>query len=204
MPPMPDPPHVGLFTKYVLENPYPPAALLAALAVVMAWAALRDGRLGRLKAAGIPALIAVAALAAGILVTTAGERGEMLARQFVDAVVAEDVVAASDMLSDNATLAVGAPTNPSFNLEYIQEQLDDLIDRYEITSNRITSLRGYGTSSQRAEVHLACRTEVADGWSPTPSRWVLEVERQEDGSWKIARITWISIGSRGANMQWLR
>ena len=203
MPSMPDPPHVGLFTRYVLENPYPAAGLLLALAIVMGWTALRDGRLDRLKAAVIPGLIGIAVPAAGLLVTTAGEHGKMITRQFVEAVVEEDVVRASEMFSDDATMALGSPTSPSFDLDYILDQLDSVISRYEITSNRITKLRGYGTESGRAEVHLACVTEVADGWAPTPSRWVLEVERQEDGAWKIDRITCISINNQIPNMKWL-
>ena len=203
MPSMPAPPQVGLFTRYVLENPYPATAILLALAIVMGWTALRDGRLDRLKAAVIPALIGAAVLAAGLLVTTAGEHGEILTRQFVDAAVEEDIVGASEMLSDDATMAVGSPTNPSFDLDYILDQLDYLVGRYEIASNRITKLHGYGTESGRAEVHLACWTEVADGWGPTPSQWVIEVERQEDGTWKVDRITWISIGNQRASMKLL-
>ena len=38
----PDPPPVGLFTKWVLENPYPLGAILLAMAIVMAWTALRS------------------------------------------------------------------------------------------------------------------------------------------------------------------
>lgn len=204
MPPMPAPPQVGLFTRYVLENPYPATVILLAFAIIMGWTALRDGRLDRLKAAVIPGLAGIAVLAAGLLITTAGEHGKTVIREFVEAVVEEDIVGASEMLSDDATMALGSPTSPSFDLDYILDRLDSVISRYEIASNRITKLRGYGIESGRAEVHLACVTEVADGWAPTPSRWVLEVERQEDGTWKVDRITCISINNQIPNTNWLR
>ena len=39
---MPQPPQVGLITRYVLENPYPLALVLLALAGGLAWTAVRN------------------------------------------------------------------------------------------------------------------------------------------------------------------
>lgn len=204
MPQMPDPPQTSVFTRWILENPWPVAILLAALAIVMAWTALRDGRMARLKIAIAPAVASLLVMAAGIFITTAGERGEAVVEDFVEAVVNEDVLGAPAMLSDDATMALGKTTNPGFDAEYVKRQLDQLMVRYDITSNRITRLRGYGLSADRAEVHLGCRTEVNEGWGPTPSQWVIEVKRQDDGQWKISRVTNISVGVQSGNAQWLR
>jgi hypothetical protein len=100
-------------------------------------------------------------------------------------------------------MAIGSPTNAGFELAYIQSQLVRLDQTYTITSNRITRLDGFKENADRATVHLACRTEVEGGWGPTPSQWVLDVRRQEDDSWKIERITCISIAGRQPGSNWL-
>jgi hypothetical protein len=60
-------------------------------------------------------------------------------------------------------------------------------------------LRAYTETSGRATVHLACYTTLERGFGPAPTQWVLRVERQDDGTWKIA---WISFAGRspGSNM----
>ena len=44
-----------------------------------------------------------------------------------------------------------------------------------------------------AVVHLACRTMPASGFGPVFSQWVLDIERQPDGSFRVAGILWVSI-----------
>jgi len=193
---MPDPPSVSLWTRYVLENPWPLGGVLLLIAVIAARSWLREGVGSRLRIAGAAAVIGSAVIGIGLLVTTSGERARGVTKQFVEAVTASKVTAAVALPSDDASFAFGSPTNPGYDIDYIITQVSQFADNYTITGNRITRLDGYTESSDRATVHLACVTEVEGGWAPTPSQWVLAVSRQDDGSWKIERLTCISIAGR--------
>jgi hypothetical protein len=192
---MPPPPPVGFFTRYVLENPWPLGIVLFAVAVIAGWRAMRGGS-GRLGAAGVVAALGVAVLIAGAAVVTSGERARQVVLQVVDAAVAGDVGGASSLFAGDATLALGSTANPGFPREAIEQRLDHLDDRYRIDSNDVTTLRAYSTARQAAVVHLACRTVLAAVPVPVPTEWVVEVTRQDDGTWKISRVTWISIAGR--------
>lgn len=195
MPGHPPPPDVGFFTRYVLENPYPLVIALALIAAVLVWIGLRDGRTKLLKVAAAIGVAAAAVLFTGLSVTTSGEHGERVTRKFVAAVVENDLQSAMGLLSPDASLAISSPQNPGRNIDFIRDRFIDLGRRYPIESNRITSLRGYSERPDRAVVHLACRT-AAGGFGPTPSRWILHVQRDDDGQWHIRQITAISIGAQ--------
>jgi ketosteroid isomerase-like protein len=193
---MPEPPPVGLITRYVFENPYPAGLLLLALAAGFAWTALRSERPERLRVAGALAAIGAAILLIGALVVTAGERARRVTLAVVDAAVAGDVVAAGSYFADDARLAFGSPTNPGVPRRDIQSRIDQLDGKYRIQSNQVTMLRAYTESSDRATVHLACRTTLERGFGPTPTSWVLVVQRQDDGTWKISHVTWVALAGR--------
>ncbi|MHC5003323.1 MAG: Cif family virulence factor [Planctomycetota bacterium] len=193
---MPDPPQVGLLTRYLLENPYPLGGVLLLVAIVAAWTGLRDGLRGRLGVAALLGLLAAAVLIVGTLVVTAGEHGERVTRDFVDAVVAEDLVGADNLLTDDAAIAFGSPQNPGLGKEAIRDRLSDVARGWDITSNRCSVLRGYGTAADEAEVHLTCWTEVDGDYGPTVTQWVLRARRQDDGEWRIRRLAWISVNGR--------
>jgi ketosteroid isomerase-like protein len=195
-PSMPEPPAVNLFTRYVLENPWPLGLVLLALAAVMAWTGMRDGFLRRTQTAVGLALLGLIVILAGLLVTTAGERAKAVTRSLVEAAVAGDTIGAVSHFADDAVLTVGSPRNPGFELDFIRDQLIRLRERYQIDSNSITMLKGFTESSDLGTVHLACYTTVNGFPYATPSRWVVQVRRQPDGEWKVERLTCVSIGDK--------
>ena len=199
---MPEPPPVGLLTRYVLENPFPVALPLIAVGATLAWSALRDARRTRFRIGIAAVVLGVVAIALGLAVTTAGEHGERAARGLVEAVVGNDLVGARAMMTDETTLSIGSPLNPGVGIDFIQDRLDQLHQRYRIEANTIRSLSGYGISADEAEIHLGCLTDAGFGF--TPSRWVLRARRQPDGTWKITRITCISINNQvpASNRMW--
>jgi hypothetical protein len=192
---MPQPPDVGLFTRYVLENPYALGIGLLVVALIVGWLGLRDGRRDRMVAALVSLLLAAGVLIAGLTIVTSGEHGRRVTRSLVEAVTAKDLVAADNLIADDAQLQLGATTNISHDRDVIIDGLSRFADRYTIQDNRITMLDGYSESRQAATVHLACWTEATGYGFYTPSQWVLRIERQDDGVWKVARITCISINS---------
>ncbi len=190
---MPQPPQVGLITRYVLENPYPLALVLLALAGGLAWTAVRNERRDRLRAGGALAILGVAVLLLGAVVVTSGEHARRITRALVEAAVAADVSAAMQLFADEATLSFGRATNPGYATDEIHWRLERLDDQWRIESNRITMLRSYSESSDAATVHLACLTMLTRGYGATPTQWVLRIQRQPGGGWKIAHVTWVSI-----------
>ncbi len=195
---MPDPPNVGWLTRWVLENPWPLGVLLLAVGMVIAIRSAPNRRPRLLLAAALAAAGA-AIVAAGAVVVTAGEQAEAVTRDVIDAVVAGDAAGASSHIAGDATIAFGSITNPG----HPRDRIDRLLDRVEgedrIDSNRITMLDAYTESARRATVHLACVTTATAGGiglGNVPTQWVLEIERQPDGSWKITRVTCISLAGQ--------
>jgi hypothetical protein len=183
---------MGFFTRYVLENPYPLGILLVALAAGLAWTALRSQRPRRLRGAGVRAVLGAAGLLTGALVVTAGERARRVTLAVVEAAVAADVTGAAAHFADDARLSFGSPANPGLPRREIEARIDQLDGKYRIQANQVTMLRAYTEGPDRATVHLACYTTLQRGFGPAPTQWVLRVQRQDDGTWKIAHVTWIS------------
>lgn len=197
---LPDPPSSGLITRYVLENPYPLGSGLVLLAVIAVWLGVREGQRHTLMIAGVAALLGVAVFVIERAVTTAGEHGKHVTVELVDRVVANDIAGAMAMFSDDATVAMGSPNNPGFSVDYLRGGLDRAAS-YRIQSNRIRMLDGFNESDDVAIVHLGCFTEVGTGY--TPSTWILRIEKQADGQWKVTKLTCVSISNQTPRMSWL-
>ena len=190
---MPDPPSVGLLTRFIFENPYPLGLVLIAVAGGLMWTALREGRRERLTIGSIGIGLGAIVLTIGALVVTSGERARKVTIQLVDAAVEPDIVQAMSLFADEATIAFGLPTNPGFPHEYIYQEVSRLESQYRVESNSITKLKAYSVSKDSAIVHLGCRTTLQRGFAPPPSQWVLQLKRQDDGSFKIVHLTWVSM-----------
>ncbi len=199
---MPEPPDVAWLTRHLFENPYPASLAALAIAAGLAWIGLRDARRDRLVAAVVLAALGAAALLTGALVTTAGERARVVAQDLVAAAVDGDIPAAMRLFDDEAILAFGSPKNLGFGLDSIHDRLTRLTERHPVASNRTTMLKAYTESQTRATVHLACWTEVEQGYGFTASQWVLRIEPDADGIPKVVHITCVSINGRTPRQDW--
>ena len=190
---MPDPPSVGLVTRFLLENPYPVGLVVLAVAGGLLWTGLREGRRERMLVGLIGITVAAAVLTIGAVVVTSGERARKVTIELVEAAVAADVVDVMSHFGDEATFAFASPTNPGFPLDYIRQQAVRLESQVSIESNRITQLNAYSVSKDTAIVHLGCSTTVEQGYGPTPTQWVLQLQRNDQGDYKIVHVTWVSL-----------
>ena len=192
----------GLFTDWVLENPYPLAVIGIVVGICMLWASRGGGqnrqRLSGLVAIGIAALL----LLIGALVETAGEEAELLTEQLVEDAVAGDVDAVLDQFAANAGFGLSSPKSAPFAVEVVGDQVRSLVGRYSIQSNRITRLSAYTISGDKAEVRFSCSTDTGDGFA-TPTTWIAEYERQDDGELKIVRLTWMSVMGNKPSLSFL-
>ena len=131
-----------------------------------------------------------------MLVVTSGEHGRRVVRAFVDTVVIEDLVATMNLVAPDASIHLGSPRNVAHDIGLLRRGLSYLARHYTIESNSITGLKSYSDGSDRAVVHMSCLTIAEQGYGyPTPSQWVIEVERQDDGQWLIDRLTCISVAN---------
>ena len=89
-----------------------PLAVVGNIVVILGWLGLREGLSTRVRVAWLLAFIGAAIMLAGALITTSGERAKGVTRALVDAAVAEDMVGALGLFSDDATLHVGSPQAP--------------------------------------------------------------------------------------------
>ena len=113
-------PSTNFLTQYVFENPWPLGIALLALAGALAWFGLREGIEKRTRAALVLAIIGAGVIAAGMLVTTSGERSKAVARALVEAAVSKDLVGGMALFSDDAVFNAGAPTNPDGTLNLVE------------------------------------------------------------------------------------
>lgn len=190
---MPDPPDVGLLTRYVLENPWPLTVLLAFVAGVMIFTGLRDGVLSRVHRGAIPMVAAVVVLAVGMAVTTSGERARGVVRAFAsDVETGQAVSRTMQSVAPDATLHISSERNAGLGFQAIADGVARAA-RYGIESNRVTNLDVYSVSSTHAVVHMTCFTQGALGGAF--SKWVLHVE-DRGGMWLITRIVFVEINGQ--------
>jgi hypothetical protein len=189
---MPPPPDVSPLTQHFLDSPWLVAALLGAGVVVFAILAHRRGERRLLVVAGVLAAAAIASIIVERLATTSGERAEAITRSLVRTAENADVAGARALFADDALMSLANPRNPGVGIDVIERRLETLDGRYRIAANRITSLESYSESSDRGVVHLRVTTELEGGMGyPTPSAWVIEVERQPDGRWLVTHLTFV-------------
>src|SRR5262245_52306152 len=138
---MPQPPEVDVFTRYVLENPWPLGVGLFAIAAALVWTGLRERSSKRVMVSAIFAALGITVLVAGHMVQASGERARIVVQHLVDSVVNEDLAGADRLLADDAVLSVGSVTNPGIDKTSIMSSLSEFAADYRVEDNSITMLR---------------------------------------------------------------
>jgi hypothetical protein len=185
---------------YLLENPYPLGGGLIVIGIALAAMSLRSGIAGRMRAGLAVTLAGAAVIAVGGLVTTAGESARAVTRDLVDRVVAGDVTGAAGLFAEGALLHFGQPTAIGRDLDWIIAGLSEFDASYTVESNRITKLRGETETRTAGTVVLTCWTEISSGFHR--SEWIVRVEREEDGAWRIADLTFVALDGRAPPDSW--
>ena len=98
---------------------------------------------------------------------------------------------------------MSAPEQLGENRARIDTAFDSFANRHRIESNDITSLQATTTSEDSAIVDLSCLTRTASSYGTVPTRWSFEVALQNDGTWRIVRIVWRTVGNEKPSLSLL-
>lgn len=181
--------------SWIAEHPVWILLLCGAAAAVTAWIGLQRGSLRLVACASAPLIVGGLAATFAWSVITPAEHAEARVERLVAAVVAGDVAAAKDCFSERASIHVGRLNSPGEGRDRIDRAFDSFAGRHRIESNTLLSLDARTLSDDAGEVEIACRTVTASSAGAVPTRWHFEVVREQDGAWRILRITWLRLGS---------
>ena len=181
-------PESSVFTRYLLENPWPIIIVLGLAGLVIGGSGLRDGVLSRLRTAAVLFVLAGAAYATDRFVVTSGEEAAQTVRELVDAVAAVDMVAVDAMLDPECALHRGSPTNPGTSLAPLLRRYERFAGGSPIESHSITSLKYASASEDVGEVQFAVSVSTDSGGGFTA--WHVRV-RRSGTQWLVTDLTWL-------------
>jgi len=189
-------PATGLFTRYVLENPWPLVVLLGIAAIALAKLGTdRDGR--RLVGGAVACVLAAAVVfLTAWMVTTPGEHARRVTRALVTAAEAGDLVAMRDLFAADASLHLGSLAALGLDRDEIDRGIDTLGSQHRVASNTVTVLRAGPIDANAAVAELGNITTTASSFGPVPNAWLLRIERGSDGVWRIQRLSCTAIAGR--------
>jgi hypothetical protein len=190
----------ALLHAWVLENPFPLAICLIAVAAAVLWRGLVEGSRGKLGASAAIVAIAATVLATGHFVRTPGEHAREVVEELVshaERVATEGTLAADDavaLFTPNAVMNYGRRENQGVPIDAIRRALQSLGRENLLESNRVTRLSLETLDADTGEVVFSCSTVVRRADSAIPTVWVARVRRMPaDGAWKIDRLTFQSL-----------
>ena len=189
-------PQTSIFTRYLLENPWPVGIGLILLGVALLFLALNRDE-SRVLYAAIGAIgVAAIVLAIGWLVETTAERAADATRDFVRAAEEGRVHDMIATLHPDATLHLGRPGNPGQPVDELERDIRTLDSSNRIVSNSLNALAYGSRNSTSAITTFTCMTTTESSYGPVQSKWMLEWQMDDRGTWRIRRITAIEIAGR--------
>ncbi|MBL1218723.1 MAG: hypothetical protein D8M59_14670 [Planctomycetes bacterium] len=183
------------YTHLLLENPWPFAGILAAIALVSLATGLMRG--ASIKRWGVPTVIsttlAIAVYALAQTVTTTAERLTQMTMLMVESAVAGTPEDIRPLLADNFDVYVGTYRSrwgPDGFLARIPA-IPQLVRSNHVREVRAAVVDSRGTIA----VSVFDQTTIpAISGQLTPNRWRCVWSRQPDGSWELAQLRWESWG----------
>ncbi len=199
---VPDPsplPEPGLLTRLLFESEWTLAIALGAAGI---FAFLLLNSRGRakdgLKAAGVAALLAVAALFTSRLVTTEREQMAAMTRDLVAMVARGESAGLRSIFSTDARLTA-APGIGEVELDRVLSLTGEFFGpggRYELSDHRIRDLQATtdGPNVGRVQVKVWVKHK-GSGWINN-SWWLLDYQRDAAGEWKVVELRALAVQGR--------
>lgn len=180
---------------WLLENPYPLAIGLGAIAGAVAWRGLSLGSRAHLLVAALAALLGTAAVLVGRAVVTPGEHARAVVEELIACAEIAAVDDAATLFTPNAVMNYERRENQGVPIDAIRRALRTLQGVNRIESNRTTSLSCETLDADTGEVVFSCSTVVARSMGAVPTVWIARVRRgaTPDAPWRIDRLTFRSL-----------
>lgn len=160
----------------------------------------RDDRrllLGALASLLLGALVVVVAM----LITTPAEHARRVASSLVEAAEASDLAAMRQLFDDEASIHFGSLGAIGLDRSVIDRGIEAIGSHHRVESNTVTRRRAGSLDERRAVAEISCITTTASSFGPVPSTWLLEVELDPDGVWRIHRLACTAIAGRAPTSQ---
>ena len=189
--------------NYFAEHPWTIGLSLAGVATLLLLVGLRLGSIKWLLSSLAPLIGIALTIAIAWFAVTPAEHAVIVIQNLVAAAVAGNPATAKACFARDATIHMSAPEQPGEDRARIDIAFDSFADRHRIESNDITALQATTTSEDSAIVDLSCRTQTASSYGTVPTRWSFEVALQKDGTWRIVRIVWRTVGNQKPSLSLL-
>lgn len=180
----------------IADRPWTWITLLCVAGLVLAWMGVQAGRWRWLGASAACGLAAVGVALVARFVPTPALMATQCVRSLVAAAEAGDVATALGQFSPDASWHMRSRERPGMGRERIDAALAALGSRHRIESNEEVSLEATTESPDLGTVEVGFRTVTASSYGMVPTRWRFEVRRASDGSWRIERVTWLTLAGR--------
>ena len=186
-------PSSPLLTAMFAESPWTIAFPMLAIAAVLAWWGARSDQVRPILAGVAMMFCAAAILALAAFQVSPGEHAQQTVKALVAAAEAADLDRLRACFAPDASMHYGGPESPGDDLERLMRAADGLKGKHRIESNTVTELSIATKDANCGIVMLGCRTTTASSYAAVPTRWWIEVRRQENGEWLIERLAWIEL-----------
>ncbi|MFW6060732.1 MAG: hypothetical protein ACODAQ_11165, partial [Phycisphaeraceae bacterium] len=194
--PLADPP---LVQHLLLEQPWPTAIVLLALAVGLTVAGRRRRRRGLRMGAWVAAVAAGAVVGLAWQVQTPREQIMAATRQLVAATAAPLDLAGLDNRLAPGMVVTGPDGTAWIRRDQIDRRLTQLDQRHAIVSHDIHRLEADAARPNRGRTALELRTHLgqSNGYGPIRSTWQLHWRRDDaQSAWQVHEIQCVSINRR--------
>lgn len=191
--PLPEP---ALWSRVLLEAPWPAVAGLIVAGLLVAVVLVRRGQAGRAVLADSALTIAaVAVVLTAYLVTTDHERIERGSAVLVAAAAAGDAAGAGALLATDARLYAEGDAALSLDRRQILGVVAGLGRAAGIEGHRITRATASVDGPNAGRSRVVVRVDIAQG-GLTFSAWELGWRKDPDGVWRVTRLVALSINGR--------
>lgn len=180
----------------IADRPWTWITLLCAAGLVLAWMGVQSGRWRWLAASAACGAAALGVALVARFMPTPALMATQCVRELVSAAEAGDVARAQGHFASDASWHMRSRERPGIGRERIDAALNALGSRHRIESNEEVSLEAMTEAPDLGVVEVGFRTVTASSYGMVPTRWRFEVRRTGDGTWRIERVTWLTLAGR--------
>jgi hypothetical protein len=190
---LPDPP---ILEHWLLEQPWPVAAALAGVGLVLLFHGWRRRRRGVMIVGGAALLLSAGVLILAAAVTTTRELLITRTQDLIAATTPLDVARLQTFFEPNATLA-GPDGGTWLEFDALFEELRKATKRYAVQGQAIRELAAQEQGERLGQTELDLRTTLGGGFGdrPVATRWLFTWAQGPNGQWHVRQVRWLKLNA---------